>query len=121
MEKMNDDEAAQIGKALGDPNRLAIYTDLARHDELFCGEMHCKHPISGATLSHHLKVLADLGLITCRKEGLNMYYRVVPDKFAAYLQYLTNVGPKVQATGGSKPKRATRRIPRSGKTSNTHS
>lgn len=88
MARITDDEAAQIGKALGDPNRLAIYTQIAQHDELFCGEMHAKHTISLPTLSHHLKVLTDLGLITFRKEGLNVYYRSVPEKFTTYLQYL---------------------------------
>jgi ArsR family transcriptional regulator len=94
MKKMTDDEVAQIGKALGDPNRLAIYTQIAQCDELFCGEMHAKHTISAPTLSHHLKVLSDLGLITFRKEGLNVYYRVVPERFAAYLKYLAEIGPK---------------------------
>lgn len=89
---MKDDEVAQIGKALGDPNRLAIYTEIANHDELFCGEIHAKHAISLPTLSHHLKVLADLGLITSRKDGLNVYYRVVPEKFQAYLKYLAEIG-----------------------------
>ena len=92
MAKMTDDEVAQIGKALGDPNRLAIYTQIAQHDELFCGEMHAKHIISPATLSHHLKVLHDLGLITSRKEGLNVYYRSIPEKFAGYIQYLNGIG-----------------------------
>jgi ArsR family transcriptional regulator, arsenate/arsenite/antimonite-responsive transcriptional repressor len=96
MGKMTDDEVAQIGKALGDPNRLAIYTQIAEHNELFCGEMHAKHTISGATLSHHLKVLTDLGLITSRKEGLNVYYRVVPETFAKYLKYLANLGSRVE-------------------------
>ena len=91
---MTDDEVALIGKALGDPNRLAIYSQIAQHDELFCGEMHAKHTISPATLSHHLKVLHDLGLITSRKEGLNVYYRVVPDKFSEYLKYLSHIGSK---------------------------
>lgn len=91
---MKDDEAAQIARALGDPNRLAIYSHIAQHDELFCGEMHAKHAISAATLSHHLKVLADLGLITSRKDGLNVYYRCVPEKFAAYLTYMAGIGPK---------------------------
>jgi len=94
MGKMTDDEVAQIGKALGDPNRLAIYTQIAQCDELFCGEMHTKHTISAPTLSHHLKVLSDLGLITFRKEGLNVYYRVVPKRFTAYLKYLAEIGPK---------------------------
>ena len=91
---MKDDEAAQIARALGDPNRLAIYSHIAQHDELFCGEMHAKHAISAATLSHHLKVLADLGLITSRKDGLNVYYRSVPEKFAAYLKYMAGIGPR---------------------------
>jgi ArsR family transcriptional regulator len=94
MGKMTDDEVAQMGKALGDPNRLAIYTQIAQSDELFCGEMHAKHVISAPTLSHHLKVLNDLGLITFRKDGLNVYYRAVPEKFAAYLRYLAEIGPK---------------------------
>jgi ArsR family transcriptional regulator len=91
---MTDDEVAQMGKALGDPNRLAIYTQIAQRDELFCGEMHAKHVISAPTLSHHLKVLTDVGLITFRKDGLNVYYRAVPEKFAAYLRYLARIGPK---------------------------
>ncbi len=94
MEKMTDAEVAQIGKALGDPNRLAIYTQIAQYDELFCGEMHAKHVISPPTLSHHLKVLTDLGLITFRKDGLNVYYRIVPGRFAAYLKYLAEIVPK---------------------------
>lgn len=93
MGKLTDVEAARIGKALGDPNRLAIYTQISKSDELFCGEICAKHIISGPTVSHHLKVLADLGLITFRKDGLNVYYRAVPDKFAAYLKFLTGIGP----------------------------
>ena len=94
MEKLTDEDVAQIGKALGDPNRLAIYTQISQSDELFCGEMHAKHTISAPTLSHHLKVLTDLGLITSRKDGLNVYYRVVPERFAAYLSYLKKIGSR---------------------------
>ncbi len=92
---MTDDEVAQIGKALGDPNRLAIYTQIAQNDELFCGEMHAKHAISLPTLSHHLKVLTDLGLIAFRKDGLNVYYHAVPERLTEYIQYLTRMAPKL--------------------------
>lgn len=91
---MTDDDVAQIGKALGDPNRLAIYTQIAQRDEMFCGEMHAKHEISPATLSHHLKVLTELGLIMSRKEGLNVYYRAVPERLADYVHYLSGIRPK---------------------------
>lgn len=48
---------------------------IAQNEELFCGERRAKNEISAATLSHHLNVLSDLGLITSRKEGLNVDYR----------------------------------------------
>jgi ArsR family transcriptional regulator len=94
MHKLTDDEVARIGKALGDPNRLAIYTQICNSEECFCGEMHAKNTISAATLSHHLKVLTELGLITFRKDGLNMYYRSVPEKMTAYLRFLSSIGSK---------------------------
>ncbi len=81
----------QIAKALGDPHRFAIYTQIAQNDELFCGEICAKQTISPGTLSHHLKILTGLGLITSRKEGLNVYYRVVPETFAAYLKFLSGI------------------------------
>jgi ArsR family transcriptional regulator len=99
MEKLTDVEVARIGKALGDPNRLAIYTQISQSDELFCGEMHAKSTISLATLSHHLRVLADLGLITFRKDGLNVYYRAVPERFSAYLNFLSHIVSKVPKRG----------------------
>jgi len=93
MAKISESEVAQIGKALGDPNRLAVYTQIANcSGELFCGEMEAKHTISPGTLSHHLKVLSDLGLITSRKEGLHVFYKAIPERLESYLQYLAKVG-----------------------------
>jgi ArsR family transcriptional regulator len=94
MTKITDDEVAQVGKALGDPNRLAIYTQIAQKDEVVCGDICALQTISGPTVSHHLKVLTDLGLITPRKDGLNIYYRAIPERFAAYLKYLSQIVPK---------------------------
>lgn len=91
ISSITDDEVAHIGKALGDPNRLAIYTQIAQSDELYCGEMHAKHAISAPTLSHHLRILTDLGLITSRKEGQNVYYRAVPKRLEVYIEYLKNI------------------------------
>lgn len=85
---MKEQEATLIAKALGDPNRFSIYRQIAEGDEIYCGEVCDKHSLSPGTVSHHLKVLTDLGLVTSRKEGLNVYYRSVPEKFAAYLNFL---------------------------------
>jgi ArsR family transcriptional regulator len=94
MGKMSEKKAMQIAKALGDAHRFTIYTQIAQSEELFCGEICAKHTISPGTLSHHLKILTGLGLITSRKEGLNVYYRTVPETFASYLKYLTTIGAK---------------------------
>ncbi|HEY0262884.1 MAG TPA: metalloregulator ArsR/SmtB family transcription factor [Granulicella sp.] len=91
MKKISGLEVAEIGRALGDPNRLSIYTQIANHKELYCGEILEKQIITSATLSHHLKVLSDLGLITSRKEGLNVYYRAIPERLTAYVQYLSGL------------------------------
>jgi ArsR family transcriptional regulator, arsenate/arsenite/antimonite-responsive transcriptional repressor len=99
MADIIESEVALIGKALGDPNRLAIYTQIAScNSELFCGEIECKHKISPPTLSHHLKVLHDLGLITSRKEGLHVFYKAIPERLSSYLAYLSKVCGKPKTT-----------------------
>lgn len=91
MSTLNDNQAAQIAKALGDPNRLCVFTQISQNKELFCGEMHAKDAISPATLSHHLKVLTEAKLITSRREGQNMYYRTRPETLEAYREYLADI------------------------------
>ena len=69
----NYDANAKIFKSLSDQNRLKII------DMLSCGEK-CACDIleyfdfTQPTLSHHMKVLMDSGLVKCRKEGLWSYY-----------------------------------------------
>ena len=83
---------AAVAKALGDPIRLQLVDVLRKHAGKVCVcELVPLFDISQPTLSHHLKVLHDLGLITSRKEGLNVYYRAIPEKFAAYLKYLAGI------------------------------
>lgn len=95
MGTLKEKDAAQIAKALGDPKRFSIYKQIAQNDEVYCGEICEKHAVSPGTVSHHLKVLTDLGLITSRKEGLNVYYRSVPETFAAYVRYLKEMNSKL--------------------------
>jgi ArsR family transcriptional regulator, arsenate/arsenite/antimonite-responsive transcriptional repressor len=91
MARLSESEAALIGRALGEPNRLALYTQIAGCEEVFCGMMEAVHKITGATLSHHLKVLTDLGLVVSRRSGTYIYYRAVPERLAAYVEYLSAI------------------------------
>lgn len=70
---LNYEEKAKIFKAMSDPNRLQII------DILSCGER-CACDIleyfefTQPTLSHHMKVLMECGIVDCRKEGQWNYY-----------------------------------------------
>jgi len=67
------EELSKLFKALSDPNRLMIV------DMLSCGELCAcvileKFNITQPTLSHHMKILCDCGLVNGRKEGKWIYY-----------------------------------------------
>ena len=89
-------EYAPFFKALADPNRLMIV------DMLSCGELCAckileKFNITQPTLSHHMKILCDCGLVNGRKEGKWTYYsldektvREFEDFFAEVTSYTEN-------------------------------
>ncbi len=95
-------EAALIGKALGDPTRLSIYSHIAnRRKELYCGELGDCHMFSMATISHHLRVLTQAGLISSRRSGQRIFYRTLPARLAQYRSYLAKFD---KTNGRVKPK-----------------
>ncbi|MCU0523413.1 MAG: metalloregulator ArsR/SmtB family transcription factor [Elainella sp. Prado103] len=64
---LKDISLAGILYALGDPVRLEIVQRLAEQGELPCAALDCDVPRS--TMSHHLRVLRESGVLYCRKEG----------------------------------------------------
>jgi DNA-binding transcriptional ArsR family regulator len=82
-------EAVKIYKALGEPTRLSIVLLLSKHANLSCTEIGERLNVaSGSTLSHHLKQLADCGLIELsRKEGTFHYYRVRREVLERYVPH----------------------------------
>lgn len=96
MADVTDTEAALIGKALGDPTRLGIYIQIMGRKELYCGELCACQLISGATISHHLRVLTQAGLISSRRSGQHIFYRAIPARLAAYRRYLSNLGKQAK-------------------------
>lgn len=92
MAEISEKDAALIGKALGDPTRLGIYSQIANRKEMFCGELLACKLISGATVSHHLKVLTQAGLIESRRCGQHIYYHALADRLKSYRKYLSNLG-----------------------------
>ena len=75
-----EDEAisqARLLKALADPTRLRILNLLSRHEGEVCVfEIVESFTLEQPTISHHLRILRDAGLVDCRKKGLWAYYYV---------------------------------------------
>lgn len=70
----NCEELAAIYRALGHPARLAIIKQLAMRDEACCGEIVDHLPLAQSTVSQHLQVLKDAGLLVCDARGRNCHY-----------------------------------------------
>ena len=83
-------DKALLFKALADPNRLEIV------DMLSCGELCAcmileRFKITQPTLSHHMKILCDCGLVVGRKEGKWTYYSLVEKTVQDFRAFLTQV------------------------------
>jgi ArsR family transcriptional regulator len=72
--EQRDAELALLAKALGHPARVRILRLLLSHDACYCGEIVRELPLAQATVSQHLKVLKDAGLIVGEIEGLRTCY-----------------------------------------------
>src|ERR1039457_5066260 len=71
---------AEIAKALDDPIRLQLVDVLRKHAGKVCVcELVPLFEVSQPTLSHHLKVLREAGIVDSERQGLWAYYYVIPN------------------------------------------
>ena len=71
---------AEVAKALGDPVRLQLVDVLKKHAGKVCVcELVPLFDLSQPTVSHHLKVLRQAGIVGSEREGLWAYYYVIPE------------------------------------------
>ncbi|RMG18863.1 MAG: ArsR family transcriptional regulator [Planctomycetota bacterium] len=73
-----DRELAQLAKAVGHPARVAILRLLARKNACVCGEIVDELPLAQSTVSQHLKVLREAGLIRGTVDGPRVCYCLAP-------------------------------------------
>jgi ArsR family transcriptional regulator len=66
-------------KALADPTRVAIVNRLAGTDEVCVCDLVEEFELSQPTISHHLRLLRQAGLVEAERRGTWAYYRLVPD------------------------------------------
>lgn len=67
-------ETLPLFNALGDPVRQQLLLAMISHEQQTVGELTAGTNLSRPTVSFHLKVLREAGIITSRKEGRNVYY-----------------------------------------------
>ena len=88
-------------KALGDLTRVNIVNYLSQGEKCACMLLE-DFDISQPTLSHHMKILCDSGLVIGQKRGKWMYYSLSDEGFDFVTSYLCDLGLKIAATKGTK-------------------
>ncbi|WBB74580.1 metalloregulator ArsR/SmtB family transcription factor [Micromonospora sp. WMMD1128] len=81
---MDAEQAAVVApmfKALGDPVRLRLMSMIASVPEMCVCDLTPAFDLSGPTISHHLKVLREAGLVDSERRGTWVWYRVRPEAF----------------------------------------
>ncbi len=91
---IGDEEASQLAvllKAIADPVRIKLISLIASHEggEACVCDLNDAFELSQPTISHHLKILLDAGLVTREKRGVWAYYKVVPEALDACASMLS--------------------------------
>jgi ArsR family transcriptional regulator, arsenate/arsenite/antimonite-responsive transcriptional repressor len=83
LEVHERDQLAAQFKALADPTRVAIINSLSAADEVCVCHLTDAFELSQPTISHHLKILREAGLVESSRRGTWAYYRLVPEALDA--------------------------------------
>jgi ArsR family transcriptional regulator, arsenate/arsenite/antimonite-responsive transcriptional repressor len=83
------DPDVQLLAALADPVRLAIVRELAASNEVCACDFTTCCDVRQPTVSHHLKVLRDAGIVDSERQGLWAYYYVTPDSLEELSAWLS--------------------------------
>ncbi len=76
-----------VYEALADPTRRGIVAMLAA-GERSAGDIAERFPIAGPSVSRHLKVLRESGLVSYRREATSRFYRLEPEPLAEVRQWM---------------------------------
>ena len=84
---MDTNQISSICKALGDPNRLKIVRMLSGCEKCACVILE-EFNITQPTLSHHMKILCDCGLVNVRKDGKWSHYSLNCDTLREFQDFI---------------------------------
>ena len=89
--KMDTDTLAKIFKALGHPTRVKIVEHLIKINSCVCGEIVSIFPFSQSTISQHLKLLKESGIVHGEIEGPKTCYCVDVDVLNKFKKFVSNL------------------------------
>jgi ArsR family transcriptional regulator, arsenate/arsenite/antimonite-responsive transcriptional repressor len=91
IERKQAERMSAAAKALSDPVRMQLVDVLRKHAGKVCVcELVPLFDLSQPTVSHHLKVLRDAGIVGSERRGLWAYYYVNPDSLEELSAWLSN-------------------------------
>jgi ArsR family transcriptional regulator, arsenate/arsenite/antimonite-responsive transcriptional repressor len=91
IERTEAERMASVAKALGDPIRMQLVDVLRKHAGQVCVcELVPLFDLSQPTVSHHLKVLREAGVVGSERRGLWAYYYVNPDAVKEFSIWLNS-------------------------------
>ncbi|MEA5107734.1 MAG: metalloregulator ArsR/SmtB family transcription factor [Sphaerochaeta associata] len=83
-------EYGPILKALADPNRLAIIEHLTRGEACVC-ELLELFSVTQPTLSHHMRILSEAGLVSGRREGKWIHYSINVQRLQSFKDFIASI------------------------------
>ncbi len=82
--ELDDEQLAEVAKALGHPVRVRIMRLLVERRACVTGDLVAELPVGQSTVSEHLRILREAGLVQGEVEGPRTSYCVSPDGLAAF-------------------------------------
>jgi ArsR family transcriptional regulator len=76
VKELSDAKVVRALKALSHPERFRMVREIGAAGELSCGQVAERFDLSQPTISHHLKLLTDAGVLAARTEGKHHFVRV---------------------------------------------
>jgi ArsR family transcriptional regulator, arsenate/arsenite/antimonite-responsive transcriptional repressor len=99
-----DDELARLAKALGHRARVKILRFLLEREECMAGAISDELPLAQSTVSQHLKVLREAGLIHGEVDGVRICYCGNPSRLARLQDLLEGLPPLIGTSSSTHPR-----------------